>query len=394
MAIELLIQVPREEDRAERFEMPLVTIGRDPTSVVRFDLADDLEVSTRHAEITEEDGGTYTIADKGSTNGTWVNGARVRGSRRIYPGDLVQLGRSGPKLRVTAIDDERWHRTVENRVKLPPIQAEPAWKRHGTREFVVSMVEKRTQSFKLAVIAIVAIVTSLSIGGWLYVRAMGGEDSQLWSEVTAPSIRLANDDAIVLVESQVPGQRCASGCEGTGFAISPAGLIVTNRHVVMQGGTAANRIRVKFANTSAWLPARFVAAALQPNVDVALIQVDTPGAYPSVVGLSETGPDLAVGSSVLAIGFPLGTLLRMEGQGAAAVAKTTVSSGSIGKVLPDVFQIDAFADHGSSGSPVFDRHGHAIGVIAAGIEDPSAKIVYVVPSDRIVQLKSASEKKN
>jgi S1-C subfamily serine protease len=155
----------------------------------------------------------------------------------------------------------------------------------------------------------------------------------------------------------------------------------------MQGGTAASQVRVKFANTSAWLPATFVTAANRADVDLALVQISKAGTYPSVVGLSESGPDLAVGSSVLTIGFPLGTLLRMEGQGSRAVARTTVSTGSIGKVLPGVFQIDAFADHGSSGSPVFDRHGHAIGVITAGIEDPSAKIVYVVPSDRIVELR-------
>jgi S1-C subfamily serine protease len=159
----------------------------------------------------------------------------------------------------------------------------------------------------------------------------------------------------------------------------------------MQGGTAASRIRVKFANMGTWVPARFIVAS--PTVDLAIIQITQPGTYASVVGLSETGPDLAVGSSVLTIGFPLGTLLRMEGQGPSAVAKTTVSTGSIGKVLPAVFQIDAFADHGSSGSPVFDRHGHVIGVITAGIEDPSAKIVYVVPSDRIIELRARAAAK-
>jgi S1-C subfamily serine protease len=393
VAIALLIQPPSEPGREERFEMPLITIGRDPTSVVRFDLADDLEVSTRHAEITEEEGGEYTIADKGSTNGTWVNGARVRGARRIYPGDLIQLGRSGPRLRVLAIDDERWHRTVENKVKLPPLNDEPAWKQQRSREYVVSMVETRTRSFKVAVVVILVAVAALAIGGWFYGKSINTEDPQLWSEVTVPAIRLANDDAIVLIESEVPGQRCASGCEGTGFAISPAGLIVTNRHVVMQGGTAANRIRVKFANTGEWIPANFVAAADSANVDLALIQITKPGSYPSVVGLSESGPDLAVGSSVLTIGFPLGTLLRMEGQGAQSVAKTTVTTGSIGKILPSVFQIDAFADHGSSGSPVFDRHGHAIGVISAGLEDPSAKIVYVVPSSRIIELRGSRNPK-
>jgi S1-C subfamily serine protease len=366
--------------------MPAITVGRDPTSVVRFDMAGDLEVSTRHAEITEDDDGVYSITDKGSTNGTWVNGARVRGARRIYPGDLVQLGRSGPKLRVVAIEDDRWLKTVENAVKLPPLSADTGSRRQHTREFMISMVETRTRSFRNAVLAILGVIAALGLGGWWYASTINTEDPQLWSDVTAPAIRLANDDAIVLIESEVPGQRCAGGCEGTGFSISPAGLIVTNRHVVMQGGTAADRIRVKFANTSAWIPARFVRASTQAATDLALIQISKAGTYPSVVGLSESGPDLAVGSSVLAIGFPFGTLLRMEGQGATSVAKTTVTTGSIGKVLPTVFQIDAFADHGSSGSPVFDRHGHAIGVISAGIEDPSAKIVYVVPSDRIIEL--------
>lgn len=384
--IELLIQVPPEPDRTERLEMPLITLGRDPTSVVRFEMTDDLEVSTRHAEISEDDDGVYSITDKGSTNGTWVNNARVRGTRRIYPGDVVQLGRTGPRIRVVAIEEDRWLKTIENQVRLPPIGTEHGSRRQHTREFMISMVETRTRSFKAAMIAILVAVVGLGIGGWLYARTINTEDPQLWSDVTAPSIRLANDDAIVLVESQVPGQRCASGCEGTGFAISPSGLIVTNRHVVMQGGTAANRIRVKFANTGAWFPATFVVAS--PTVDLAIIQVSRAGRYPSVVGLSEAGPDLAVGSAVLTIGFPLGTLLRMEGQGPSTVAKTTVSTGSIGKVLPAVFQIDAFADHGSSGSPVFDRHGHVIGVITAGIEDPSAKIVYVVPSDRIIELRA------
>lgn len=383
--IELQIQAAGEPDRAERFEMPLITIGRDPTSVVRFEMTDDLEVSTRHAEISEDDDGVYSITDTGSTNGTWVNNARVRGARRIYPGDVVQLGRTGPRIRVVAIEEERWLKTVENELRLPPIGAEGGSRRQHTREFMITMVETRTRSFKAAMLAILIAVAGLGIGGWLYARTINTEDPQLWTDVTAPSIRLANDDAVVLVESQVPGQRCASGCEGTGFAVSPAGLIVTNRHVVMQGGTAANQIRVKFANTGGWVPASFVAAS--PTVDLALIQISRAGTYPSVVGVSESGPDLAIGSSVLTIGFPLGTLLRMEGQGASSVAKTTVSTGSIGKVLPTVFQIDAFADHGSSGSPVFDRHGHVIGVITAGIEDPSAKIVYVVPADRIVELR-------
>jgi S1-C subfamily serine protease len=144
---------------------------------------------------------------------------------------------------------------------------------------------------------------------------------------------------------------------------------------------------VKFANTGAWIRASLVRTASDPDVDLALIQVDAPGRYPAVVGVSAHGPDLPIGSAVLMIGFPAGTRLKMEGTGARTIAKTTVTTGSIGKVLDDVFQIDAFADHGSSGSPVFDRHGHAIGVVSGGARHDTDKIVYVVPAIRIWELK-------
>lgn len=393
MAIELSIRAnPRTPSRSERLDDQVITIGRDPTSVIRFDMGADREVSTRHAEIRQDED-TYVIVDNESTNGTWVNGARLRGPRRLHPGDVINIGRAGPELRVTAINEDVWHRTIESKVRLPPVAEKPSWRQHGTREYVVHMVETRTRSFRLALLLLLVGVGGL--GAFVWYKARGGEDAQVWTDVTAPGVRLANDNAIALIETEIPGQACAKGCEGTGFGISPSGLIVTNRHVVLQGKTRASRIRVKFANTGQWIGATFVAAAKEPGVDLALIRVTDAGrtSYPSVVGLSTTGPDLPVGSGVLTVGFPLGTRLRMEGSGPTEVAKTTMTTGSIGKMLTDLFQIDALADHGSSGSPVFDGHGHVIGVITSGIEGDSQKIVYVLPSNRILQLQKVAEEK-
>src|SRR6185436_12884627 len=119
----------------------------------------------------------------------------------------------------------------------------------------------------------------------------------------------------------------------------------------------ATAIRLKFANTRQWLRATVVRVSADSAVDLALLQVATPGRYPSVVGVSEDGADLPVGSSVMTIGFPRGTALKMLGTGASQMATTTTTVGSIGKLLSGLIQIDATADHGSSGSPVFDRHG-------------------------------------
>lgn len=64
-----------------------VVLGRDPACAVRL-FADD--VSRRHARVGPEGGG-HVVVDLGSTNGTWVNGARID-ARRLAPGDRLQLG--------------------------------------------------------------------------------------------------------------------------------------------------------------------------------------------------------------------------------------------------------------------------------------------------------------
>jgi S1-C subfamily serine protease len=51
-----------------------------------------------------------------------------------------------------------------------------------------------------------------------------------------------------------------------------------------------------------------------------------------------------------------------------------------------VLQIDSFASHGSSGSPVFDEHGHVVGVVWGGPAGAQGRVVYAVPGARILEL--------
>ncbi|MEZ4587365.1 MAG: FHA domain-containing protein [Gemmatimonadales bacterium] len=73
------------------------TIGRHPASDVPFDPAADLRVSIRHAAVFKQGGG-YLVRDLGSTNGTYLNGERVRGDVPIDVGDVIQLGPDGPSI--------------------------------------------------------------------------------------------------------------------------------------------------------------------------------------------------------------------------------------------------------------------------------------------------------
>jgi pSer/pThr/pTyr-binding forkhead associated (FHA) protein len=87
----------RDGDRRQRIlvlqeEPPLVHIGRGPACEVA--LPWDTEVSRVHA-ILERAGGHWMLVDDGlSRNGSFVNGHRVRGRRRLANGDELAVGRT------------------------------------------------------------------------------------------------------------------------------------------------------------------------------------------------------------------------------------------------------------------------------------------------------------
>lgn len=83
------------------------TLGRHPASDVPFDPELDLEVSARHAAVFKQGGG-FMIRDLGSTNGTYLNGCRVRGDLPLEPGDVVQLGPTGPRIEFAVVETQPW----------------------------------------------------------------------------------------------------------------------------------------------------------------------------------------------------------------------------------------------------------------------------------------------
>jgi signal transduction histidine kinase/pSer/pThr/pTyr-binding forkhead associated (FHA) protein len=81
--------VIRGNDQGARFELEgtSIGVGRDSSNAVQLH---DTEVSRQHAEIRRVDN-TFVVADLESSNGTYVNGRRVR-KRRLASGDQVQVG--------------------------------------------------------------------------------------------------------------------------------------------------------------------------------------------------------------------------------------------------------------------------------------------------------------
>jgi pSer/pThr/pTyr-binding forkhead associated (FHA) protein len=68
-----------------------VIVGRDP-STVNVHISDNL-VSKNHVKILPR-GDQFYLVDLGSTNGTYVNGEKIKESQ-VSPDDMVQLGKKG-----------------------------------------------------------------------------------------------------------------------------------------------------------------------------------------------------------------------------------------------------------------------------------------------------------
>ncbi|HTL04837.1 MAG TPA: FHA domain-containing protein [Gemmatimonadales bacterium] len=91
------------------------TIGRHPSADVRFDAERDLDVSGRHAALFRQGGG-WMLRDLGSSNGTWLNGERIKGDRLLAPNDVIRFGATGPRLVFAPAQG----------ATIPPTRKEPA----------------------------------------------------------------------------------------------------------------------------------------------------------------------------------------------------------------------------------------------------------------------------
>jgi S1-C subfamily serine protease len=442
MPVELRILSGARAGFSASFDKSMVAVGRHATSDLRLDPNADLDVSTRHAEIHEFDG-EYTIHDRESTNGTFVNGTRLErgGAAMLKDGDVLTFGTDGPRVSIHIIS-------------IAEMAAQPARKpRERTSQRVAMAVREHTRRMRLLAIAGGIVFGGLAVGGWwmghreaadrdaeikrliaaneqatrefqarigvndtALMNALerrndslrrrlreganaGGDVGALRSDLARanelqrtfaamdlPAIRSANNAAIALITAYVDGH----GFEATGFCVSPNGLLITSRHAVASASARASKIVVRFADAQKTQTAHIVKLSEGKDgegnpIDLALLQIDDAGTYPALSAPIRDA-DVPVGSPIATLGFPLGTSVPMQGTGGELVAKTTLTTGLISKVVPDLLQIDSFAGHGSSGSPVFDAHGHLVGAVWGGPAEARGRIVYAVGAARIREL--------
>ena len=162
--------------------------------------------------------------------------------------------------------------------------------------------------------------------------------------------------------------------QGSGFLISPDGLILTNHHVV----DGADEIKVHLADDREF-KAKVIGS--DAKTDVAVIKIDGKD-FPCVkLGNSK---DVKVGEWVAAIGAPFGL-------------ENTVTSGIVSaksRNLPsDQFvpfiQTDAAVNPGNSGGPLFNMKGEVIGINSQIFSTSGGfmGLSFAVPIDLALQIK-------
>jgi pSer/pThr/pTyr-binding forkhead associated (FHA) protein len=87
---EIILYIEAPDGSARRVALENeITVGR--TSLARI-VIDDAKLSRVHATIWREEGDVVWIQDENSTNGTYVNGERIAGERKLSDRDEILLG--------------------------------------------------------------------------------------------------------------------------------------------------------------------------------------------------------------------------------------------------------------------------------------------------------------
>ena len=166
--------------------------------------------------------------------------------------------------------------------------------------------------------------------------------------------------------------------QGSGFVISPDGLIVTNNHVI----NGADKVSVRFQDDKREYVAEVVGADRETDLAVIKIKADR-----TLETLSFGDSDaIQVGEWVLAIGNPFG-LDNTVTAGIISAKHRIIGAGPFDNFL----QTDASINPGNSGGPLLNMRGEVIGINTA-INAAAENIGFAIPSTQaskiISQLKA------
>jgi len=166
---------------------------------------------------------------------------------------------------------------------------------------------------------------------------------------------------------------------GSGFIVSPDGIVLTNRHVISEPDADYTIITSDGKKYESEIIAR------DKINDLAVLKIKTPNLNLPAVELG-SAQNLKLGQSVIAIGNALGQFQNTISTGIVSglsrlISAATDMSGRQER-LRGLIQTDAAVNPGNSGGPLVDLNGKAIGINAA-IVFGAQNIGFAIPIDRV-----------
>lgn len=162
----------------------------------------------------------------------------------------------------------------------------------------------------------------------------------------------------------------ANSLVGSGFNIDPAGLIITNAHVVNN----SKDITITFLDDKKY---KAYIKAVDSNKDIAVLELYNKATDLPAIVLGDSR-SIKLGDEVMVFGYPLGAFI-------------SVTTGTVGNLkITDVenfteplMQINANINKGNSGGPVVDSSGKVIGITTGYFEsqngDPTNSMGAAIP---------------
>ncbi|MBI4138355.1 MAG: trypsin-like peptidase domain-containing protein [Candidatus Wildermuthbacteria bacterium] len=177
---------------------------------------------------------------------------------------------------------------------------------------------------------------------------------------------------------------------GTGFFVSAEGMLITNKHVVLDDKAEYTVFTVEGDS----YPAKVLSK--DPVQDIAVLQVERNnsaggkesaglGDFPFVsIGNSDS---LQIGQTVVAIGNALGEFRNTVSVGViSGLGRTVTAAGDNNflETLEDIIQTDAAINPGNSGGPLLNLAGEVIGMNTATAQGAQS-IGFAIPVNRVMR---------
>lgn len=173
-------------------------------------------------------------------------------------------------------------------------------------------------------------------------------------------------------------EQCETGTKkqevggGSGFIVSSDGLIVTNKHVVID----KNAEYTVLTNDGKKYDAKVIAQ--DPVNDIALIKISATNLSVAKLGDSDS---IKLGQTAIAIGNALGEFRNTVSVGVISGLSRNITAGGAGgfvEKIDGVIQTDSAINQGNSGGPLLNLKGEVVGINTA-IASGAQNIGFAIP---------------